>query len=145
MLRFTALSARLVLVSPVSLSYNGPTLLVLQSTAAATVKAEAPKVDPPKTSTSTPAAVAEVTVVNVSVQEKKDEAKPSQTKVEPPTLQQEAVNLRPACFLSPVDILVSLFRHVGASQLTPLCDALQVEAPPAAAPAKKEVKKKNST
>ncbi|TNM88562.1 hypothetical protein fugu_004816 [Takifugu bimaculatus] len=49
-----------------------------KSTAAATVKAEAPKVDPAKASK--PAAVATAAAGNVSVQGKKDGAKPSQTK-----------------------------------------------------------------
>lgn len=85
-----------------STGYNELTLLVFQSSAAATVKAEVPKVDPVKGSK--PAAVAAATAPsaqgNVSVQ-KKDEAKPSHTKVERPARQQEAVK-HPSCAFSDV-------------------------------------------
>lgn len=46
------------------------------------LKADAPKVDPAKTSK--PAAVATAAAGNVSVQGKKDKAKPTQTKVDDP-------------------------------------------------------------
>ncbi|XP_056886041.1 calpastatin isoform X8 [Takifugu flavidus] len=74
-----------------------------KSTAAATVKAEAPKVDPAKASK--PAAVATAAAGNVSVQGKKDGAKPSQTKVEaPPTAAPE----KQKAPVDPFDALASI-------------------------------------
>lgn len=74
---------------------------MFQSAAAATVKAEVPKVEPAKDSKPAPVAAATAVSVqgNVSVQGKKGEAKTSHTKVEPPTRQQEAVK-RLSCVFS---------------------------------------------
>ncbi|XP_029682280.1 calpastatin isoform X9 [Takifugu rubripes] len=74
-----------------------------ESTAAATVKAEAPKVDPAKAPK--PATVATAAAGNVSVQGKKDGAKPSQTKVEaPPTAAPE----KQKAPVDPFDALASI-------------------------------------
>ncbi|XP_029682286.1 calpastatin isoform X14 [Takifugu rubripes] len=74
-----------------------------KSTAAATVKAEAPKVDPAKAPK--PATVATAAAGNVSVQGKKDGAKPSQTKVEaPPTAAPE----KQKAPVDPFDALASI-------------------------------------
>lgn len=59
---------------------NEPALLVFQSTAVATVKAEVPKAELAKDSKLAPVAAATA----ASVLEKKGEAKTSHTKVEPP-------------------------------------------------------------
>lgn len=90
------------------------------------MKAEVPKAELAKDSKPAPVAAATA----ASVQEKKGEAKTSHTKVEPPTRQQEAVK-GPACVLSTVDV----FCGVSADSAV-----LQVQAPPTAAQAKKEVK-----
>lgn len=88
------------------------------------MKTEVPKAELAKDSKPAPVATA------ASVQGKKGEAKTSHTKVEPPTRQQEAVK-RPACVLSTVDVFCGFSADSAV---------LQVQAPPTAAQANKEVK-----
>ncbi|XP_044204382.1 calpastatin isoform X20 [Thunnus albacares] len=75
------------------------------ATATTTVKADAPKVDPAKTSK--PAAAATAAAGKVSVQGKKEEAKPTQTKVQVEVPPIESKGAKQAAELDPFDALAS--------------------------------------
>ncbi|XP_042261751.1 calpastatin isoform X21 [Thunnus maccoyii] len=75
------------------------------ATATTTVKADAPKVDPAKTSK--PAAAAKAAAGKVSVQGKKEEAKPTQTKVQVEVPPIESKGAKQAAELDPFDALAS--------------------------------------
>ncbi|XP_054866491.1 calpastatin isoform X17 [Amphiprion ocellaris] len=76
----TAVAASTVAATTVTKAKESPKDVAKSATAATTVKADVPKVDPAKTAN--PAAAATAVAGNVSVQGKKEEVKPSKTKVQ---------------------------------------------------------------
>uniref|UniRef100_A0A3P8RTD1 Calpastatin n=1 Tax=Amphiprion percula TaxID=161767 RepID=A0A3P8RTD1_AMPPE len=101
----TAVAASTVAATTVTKAKESPKDVAKSATAATTVKADVPKVDPAKTAN--PAAAATAVAGNVSVQGKKEEVKPSKTKVqvEVPATTVEGAKEAPA--VDPFDALAS--------------------------------------